>query len=168
MLRRCSIEQTVARVGEYHETIAGGEMVRAFVPANLPPEPPIDVLSLLEPFARAQSAIGRLDGITTLLPDDDLFLYMYVRKEAVLSSQIEGTQSTLNDPLRFESDAASGQLIDDTREVSHYVDAMLYGLEHKAGLAVFRSLGSQVIFHTCFNRFTVWSHFGVFGLQTVF
>ncbi|MGN8158100.1 Fic family protein [Salinisphaera sp. RV14] len=118
-----------ARAGRYRETIAGGETVRAFVPADLPPEPPIDVLSLLEPFARAQSAIGRLDGITTLLPGDDLFLYMYVRKEAVLSSQIEGTQSTLNDLLRFESDATSGQPIDDIREVSNYVDAMLYGLD---------------------------------------
>lgn len=118
-----------ARAGRYRETIAGGETVRAFVPADLPPEPPIDVLSLLETFARAQSAIGRLDGITTLLPGDDLFLYMYVRKEAVLSSQIEGTQSTLNDLLRFESDATSGQPIDDIREVSNYVDAMLYGLD---------------------------------------
>lgn len=78
---------------------------------------------------RGQSAIGRLDGITTLLPGDDLFLYMYVRKEAVLSSQIEGTQSTLNDLLRYESEAAAGQPIDDIREVSNYVDAMLYGLE---------------------------------------
>ena len=117
------------RAGRYRETVAGGETVRAFIPADLPPQPPVDIMGLLERFARAQSAVGRLDGITTLLPGDDLFLYMYVRKEAVLSSQIEGTQSTLNDLLRYESEASAGQPIDDIREVSNYVDAMLYGLE---------------------------------------
>src|SRR6185437_9798856 len=70
-----------------------------------------------------------LDGITVLLPRQELFLYMYVRKEAVLSSQIEGTQSTLTDLLRFETEAEAGQLIDDIREVSNYVDAMMFGLE---------------------------------------
>ena len=64
-----------------------------------------------------------------LLPRQELFLYMYVRKEAVLSSQIEGTQSTLSDLLRFESEAQAGHPIDDIREVSNYVDAMMYGLE---------------------------------------
>jgi Fic family protein len=77
----------------------------------------------------AERAIGRLDGITMLLPRQELFLYMYVRKEAVLSSQIEGTQSTLTDLLRFETEAQAGQPIDDIREVSNYVDAMMYGLE---------------------------------------
>jgi Fic family protein len=72
--------------------------------------------------------VGRLDGITALVPDTSLFLYMYVRKEAVLSSQIEGTQSTLNDLLRFESDAAAGAPIDDIREVSNYIAAMEHGL----------------------------------------
>jgi len=73
--------------------------------------------------------MGRLDGITMLLSDHTLFLYMYVRKEAVLSSQIEGTQSTLSDLLRFETEAVAGKPIDDIREVSNYVDAMMYGLE---------------------------------------
>jgi Fic family protein len=77
----------------------------------------------------AERALGRLDGITMLLPRQELFLYMYVRKEAVLSSQIEGTQSTLTDLLRFETDAQAGQPIDDIREVSNYVDAMMYGLD---------------------------------------
>lgn len=72
--------------------------------------------------------MGRLDGITALVPDTSLFLYMYVRKEAVLSSQIEGTQSTLNDLLRFESDAAAGAPVDDIREVSNYIAAMEHGL----------------------------------------
>ena len=104
-------------------------MVRAFVPPPLPPEPSVDVLALLEPLSLAERALGRLDGITMLLPRQELFLYMYVRKEAVLSSQIEGTQSTLSDLLRFETEAQAGQPIDDIREVSNYVDAMMYGLE---------------------------------------
>lgn len=106
-----------------------GEIVRAFVPPPLPPDPPIDVLGLVERLSVAERAVGRLDGITMLLPRQELFLYMYVRKEAVLSSQIEGTQSTLSDLLRFETEAQAGQPIDDVREVSNYVDAMMYGLE---------------------------------------
>jgi Fic family protein len=112
-------------------------MVRAFVPPPLPPEPPIDVLALLERLSLAERALGRLDGITMLLPRQELFLYMYVRKEAVLSSQIEGTQSTLSDLLRFETEAQAGQPIDDIREVSNYVDAMMYGLEQLEDLERF-------------------------------
>src|ERR1700731_462548 len=117
------------RRGRYVETPAGGEIVRAFVPPPLPPNPPIDILSFLPKLSAAERALGRLDGITVLLPRQELFLYMYVRKEAVLSSQIEGTQSTLADLLRFETEAQAGQPIDDIREVSNYVDAMMYGLE---------------------------------------
>ncbi len=120
---------TSQRLGRFIETSAAGEKVRAFVPPPLPPEPAIDVLALLEKLSRAERALGRLDGITMLLPRQELFLYMYVRKEAVLSSQIEGTQSTLSDLLRFEAEAQAGQPIDDIREVSNYVDAMMYGLE---------------------------------------
>ena len=71
---------------------------------------------------------------SVLLPNKELFLYMYVRKEAVLSSQIEGTQSTLSDLLRFETEAIAGEPLDDIREVSDYVDAMMYGLERMAEL----------------------------------
>src|ERR1019366_3267062 len=117
------------RLGRYVDTTAGGEFVRAFVPPALPPTPPIDVLGLLPKVSLADRALGRLDGITVLLPRQELFLYMYVRKEAVLSSQIEGTQSTLSDLLRFETEAQAGQPSDDIREVSNYVDAMMYGLE---------------------------------------
>lgn len=117
------------RLGRYIETPAAGEVVRAFVPPPLPPNPPVDVLELLESLSAAERAIGRLDGITMLLPKQELFLYMYVRKEAVLSSQIEGTQSTLTDLLRFEMEARGGAPIDDIREVSNYVDALMYGLE---------------------------------------
>ena len=117
------------RLGRFVETPVAGEIVRAFVPPPLPPAPPIDVLALLDRLSLAERALGRLDGITMLLPRQELFLYMYVRKEAVLSSQIEGTQSTLTDLLRFETEAQVGQPIDDIREVSNYVDAMMYGLE---------------------------------------
>jgi Fic family protein len=117
------------RLGRFVETSVAGETVRAFVPPPLPPVPAIDVLALLERLSLAERALGRLDGVTMLLPRQELFLYMYVRKEAVLSSQIEGTQSTLSDLLRFETEAVAGQPIDDIREVSNYVDAMMYGLE---------------------------------------
>jgi Fic family protein len=117
------------RLGRYVETPVAGEIVRAFVPPPLPPKPQIDILALLDRLSLAERALGRLDGITMLLPRQELFLYMYVRKEAVLSSQIEGTQSTLTDLLRFENQAQTGEPIDDIREVSNYVDAMMYGLE---------------------------------------
>lgn len=117
------------RLGRYVETAVGGELVRAFVPPALPPYPAINILPLLTKLSAAERALGRLDGITMLLPRHDLFLYMYVRKEAVLSSQIEGTQSTLTDLLRFEAAAEAGQPFDDVREVSNYVDAMMYGLD---------------------------------------
>jgi len=117
------------RQGRFVETPVAGEVVRAFVPPPLPPNPAIDILPLLARLSAAERALGRLDGITILLPRQELFLYMYVRKEAVLSSQIEGTQSTLTDLLRFETGAQAGQPIDDIREVSNYVDAMMHGLE---------------------------------------
>lgn len=118
-----------SRLGRFVETPVGGESVRAFVPPPLPPNPPIDILSLLPNLGLAERALGRLDGVATLLPRQELFLYMYVRKEAVLSSQIEGTQSTLTDLLRFETEAQAGQPLDDVREVSNYVDALMFGLE---------------------------------------
>jgi Fic family protein len=118
-----------SRLGRTVTTAAGGETVHAFIPPPLPPIPPIDVLPLLRWLSAADHALGRLDGIATLLPSHELFLYMYVRKEAVLSSQIEGTQSTLSDLLRFEAAAEAGTPFDDVREVSNYVDAMQHGLE---------------------------------------
>jgi cell filamentation protein, protein adenylyltransferase len=117
------------RLGRLVETVTAGERVRAFVPPPLPPEPPISVDGLLSRLSAADRALGLLDGIFVLLPDPELFLYMYVRKEAVLSSQIEGTQSTLSDLLRFETAAIEGQPIGDVREVSSYVDALMYGIE---------------------------------------
>ncbi|WP_165814816.1 Fic family protein [Labrenzia sp. 011] len=124
------------RLGKFVETSVAGERVRAFVPPPLPPEPPIDLSNLLTRLSAAERALGRLDGVSVLLPNKELFLYMYVRKEAVLSSQIEGTQSTLSDLLRFETEAVSGAPLDDTREVTNYVDAMMYGLDRMATLPI--------------------------------
>ncbi|HYG27863.1 MAG TPA: Fic family protein, partial [Caulobacteraceae bacterium] len=120
---------TSSRIGRHVESVIAGDTVRAYVPPPLPPEPAVDLLSLLPKLVLAERALGRLDGITMLLPRQELFLYMYVRKEAVLSSQIEGTQSTLSDLLRFETEAQAGEPVDDLREVSNYVDAMMFGLE---------------------------------------
>ena len=112
--------------GSYQITVCGGESVRAFVPAPLPPVPPIDLSGsrqrLLE---QATLAVGRLDSISTLLPETQLFLYAYVRREAVLSSQIEGTQSSLSDLLVFELEEAPGAPFDDVVEVSNYIAALL-------------------------------------------
>jgi Fic family protein len=108
--------------------------VRAFIPPLLPPIPPIDLPPLLRALSAADQALGRLDGIATLLPSHELFLYMYVRTEAVLSSQIEGTQSTLADLLQFEAAAQAGAPFDDVREVSNYVAAMQHGLARLAAL----------------------------------
>lgn len=116
--------------GDYIVTsTVGNEEVRAFVPRPLPPQPPLEVdEGLQESLDGALLALGRLDGISSLLPDTRLFLYMYVRKEAVLSSQIEGTQSSLSDLLLFELKEAPGAPLDDVVEVSNYVVALEHGL----------------------------------------
>ena len=113
-----------------HVTIStAGEKAQAFVPMPLPPRPPIDwTPELRSKFDQALLALGRLDSVSTLLPDTSLFLYIYVRKEAVLSSMIEGTQSSLSDLLLFELDQEPGVPLDDVREVSHYVAALDHGL----------------------------------------
>ena len=121
------------RFGRYENTAVGGETVRAFVPLPLPPDPPVDLSSLHADLELANQALGRLDGISSVLPDPPLFLYMYVRKEALLSSQIEGTQSSLSDLLLFEADEAPGVPIDDASEVSSYIAAMDHGLQRLRG-----------------------------------
>lgn len=116
--------------GRVVKQLSGPESYDAFIPNPLPPEPPIVIDGKLEEaIERAGVALGRLDGITLLLPDPDLFLYMFVRKEAVLSSQIEGTQSSLSDLLKYEHAAVPGAPLADVREASNYVDAMQRGLE---------------------------------------
>jgi Fic family protein len=117
------------RLGQFVETTAGGERVRAFLPPPLPPTPPLDLQNLFTLYDTARGAVGRLDGVTTILPSTPLFLYMYVRKEALLSSQIEGTQSSLSDLLLFESDEIPHVPLADVAEVSNYVAAMEHGMK---------------------------------------
>ncbi len=120
--------------GRYEVVSTTGEKVRAFVPAPLPPSPPIEWSATLRArFDEALVSLGRLDSVTLMLPDVSLFLYSYVRKEAVLSSMIEGTQSSLSDLLLFEMDEQPGVPLDDVREVSNYVAALDHGLTRLRG-----------------------------------
>ncbi len=116
--------------GHYVPVSSAGEECRAFVPKPLPPDPPlVRDAELLDLHAQATLALGRLDGLAAILPRTGLFLYSYIRKEAVLSSQIEGTQSSLSELLLFESAAAPGVPLDDVLEVSNYVAAMTCGIK---------------------------------------
>lgn len=114
--------------------VVAGESARAFVPAPLPPDPPLALdAPLQQRLESAVLALGRLDGVLALLTDRQLFLYSYVRKEAVLSSQIEGTQSSLSDLLLFELDEVPGVPLDEVVEVSNYVAALDHGLRRLRG-----------------------------------
>jgi Fic family protein len=131
----------------------GGETVRAFVPKPLPPTPSLVIDGALrEEIDQALLALGRLDSVSSLLPDAALFLYTFVRKEAVLSSQIEGTQSSLSDLLRFEIEEAPGVPFDDVREVSNYVRALEYGVKRvREGFPIsnrlFREVHGELLSH---------------------
>lgn len=115
--------------GHYMTISTVEEKAQAFIPAPLPPKPPIEWSpELREKFDQALLALGRLDSISVFLPDTSLFLYMYVRKEAVLSSMIEGTQSSLSDLLLFEFEHQPGVPLNDVQEVSNYVAALNHGL----------------------------------------
>ncbi len=111
------------------------EGYRAFIPAPLPPDPPIRMdEELIRLLSDADRCLGRLDGVASVLPNPDLFVAMYVRHEAVLSSQIEGTQSTLEDVLEFEADSKGEAHPQDVAEVVNYVRAMNYGLQRLGDL----------------------------------
>jgi len=125
--------KTVTR-SRYVTSTVSGERVRAFVPVPLPPDAQtLDLASLQTILAEANQAVGRLDGMTSAFPDLNLFLYSYVRKEAVLSSQIEGTQSSLADLLLYENAQTPGVPLDDVQEVSNYVAALNHGLKRLRG-----------------------------------
>ena len=115
------------RAGRYVKQLTG---YPAFIPEPLPPNPPIDIDEEMQTLlSKADRALGRLDGSIQTLPNPNLFVFMYVRKEAVLSSQIEGTQSSLNDVLRLEAKILDPNRPDDVGEVLNYVRAMDHGLE---------------------------------------
>jgi Fic family protein len=131
--------------GQYTPSIAGGIPCQAFVPNALPPKPPLVIDDRLQSSINdALLALGRLDAITTLLPDAKLFLYSYVRKEAVMSSQIEGTQSSLSDLLLYEMAGQPGVPMDDVQEVSCYVKALNLGVQRiREGLPITYRLLSE-------------------------
>jgi len=115
------------RAGSYISQIGG---YKAFVPKPLLPDPPVQLDSeMIRLLSQADRAVGRLDGASEILPNVDLFVAMYVSKEAVLSSQIEGTQASLIDVLAFEADAALPENPHDIEEVVNYIGALNYGLQ---------------------------------------
>src|SRR5579864_4492517 len=121
-----------SRLGSYVTTTVAGEPVQAFVPPPLPPAG-LNLEALYQNLDRDNQAIGRLDGLTVLLPDARFLLYLYVRKAALVSSQIEGTQSSLTDLLLFENKAPTSVPKEDVEEVSNYVAAMQHGLRRLQG-----------------------------------
>lgn len=137
MLRFDDLPKPMKRdnTGNYAPTTVAGENVRAFVPRPLPPDPPIAwSAELVQKQEEAAIALGRLDSMTSFLPEPSLFLYSYIRKEAVLSSQIEGTQSSLSELLAYENAQSPGlPKNSDVVEVSNYVSAMEHGLKRLRG-----------------------------------
>lgn len=117
------------RVGQRIKVATAGEAFWAYVPPPLPPNPPLDLAPLLILHEKAIQALGRLDGVAEVLPNIGLFLYQYIRKEALLSSQIEGTQSSFSDLILHELAEAPGVPVDDVAEVSAYIAAMQHGLK---------------------------------------
>ena len=129
------VESLIMRAGHYVKQGQGALVYRAFIPAPLPPDPPVQIdAEMARLLSSAERALGRLDGVTTILPNPDLFLGMYVRQEAVLSSQIEGTQSTLEDVLRFEAGEKGQDEVKDVADVVNYVAAMNHGLQRLPAL----------------------------------
>jgi len=116
------------RIGQAVKSSTAGEAYFAYIPKPLPPKPTLQLESIYPLLDRANIGIGQLDGIGNILPDQELFLYVYIRKEAVLSSQIEGTQSSLSDLLTYENEEVPGVPEYDVIKVSNYVAAMEHGL----------------------------------------
>lgn len=135
------------RAGKYIVQIGG---YKAFIPKQLPPDPPIKIdEELLQLHSQADIALGRLSGTSEILPNPDLFVAMYIHKEAVLSSQIEGTQASLIDVLAFEADAALPENPQDIEEVVNYIRALNYGLQRfdtlPLSLRLIREIHAQLL-----------------------
>ncbi len=119
-------ENNIGRSGRYVRQLTG---YRAFIPEKLPPNPPINIdAEMQRMLSESDRALGRLDGSIQTLPNPDLFVFMYVRKEAVLSSQIEGTQASINDLIKAEAEIFDSSTPRDVNEVINYVNAMNFGL----------------------------------------
>ena len=117
-----------SRIGKFTTHYSPGESYRSYIPPSWPLYPPLALEQLYPYIERATQALSCLNGLATAIPNKSLFIYMYVRKEALLSSQIEGTQSSFSDLMLFEHDQKPQVTIDDVEEVSHYVKAMKHGL----------------------------------------
>jgi Fic family protein len=136
------VAHNASRAGTFRRQERGYE---AFIPAPLPPDPPLAIEpDLLAVLSAADQALGRLDGVIQTVPNPELFVAMYVRREAVLSSQIEGTQSTLDDLLAAELEPAAPGLPDDVEEVVNYVRAMNYGLDRLSSLPLSKRLIREI------------------------
>ncbi|UCC38985.1 MAG: Fic family protein, partial [Candidatus Aminicenantes bacterium] len=122
---------------------------KTFVPKPLPPSPPLELdIKILKLLSRADQALGRLDGVAEVLPNPDLFVMMYVKKEAVLSSQIEGTQASLLDVLEFEAKALDPHKPTEAKEVVNYIKAINYGVEQiKEGKKISLSLIKKIHYY---------------------
>jgi len=130
------------RAGTYIRQLEG---YAAYIPAPLPPVPPINMDGeLMRLLSNADRALGRLDGVTTILPNPNLFVAMYVKQEAVFSSQIEGTQSTLEDVLVYEAGPVRDKRPKDVEEVVNYVRAMNYGIQELDNLPLSLRLIKQI------------------------
>ena len=129
MPSRKILQNPAARLGSYvTRSVTGGESYQAFIPPALPPVPALDMADLYGLLDQATKSLTHIGALAKLLPDVNLFLYMYVRKEALVSSQIEGTQSSLSDLLLFESGEKASVPVEDVEEVTNYIAALNYGL----------------------------------------
>jgi Fic family protein len=117
------------RIGAYVTQSVAAEPYKAYIPPKLPPNPPINLTQLYPAIEKATLALAKLNSIHITIPNTTLFIYMYIRKEALLSSQIEGTQSSFSDLMLFEHQQKSDISLDDVEEVSNYVKAINYGVK---------------------------------------
>ena len=132
------------RIGQLIKKSIGGETFSCYVPKKLPPDPPIQIEKFYTLLDKANVSLGKLNGVTTHLPDASLFLHFFSQKEAVLSSQIEGTQSSLSDLLLFESNKESINVNNDVVEISNYISAMKYGMKKIHSLPLSRRLFCEI------------------------
>ena len=132
------------RVGQFVKKSTGEESYKCYIPNKLPPNPPISIEPFYALLDKANVALGELNGIRTNLPSADLFLHTFTRKEAILSSQIEGTQSSLSDFLLFENQEGSVKKSDDDIEVANYISAMDYGLKRIKKMPLSRKLLCEI------------------------